>query len=227
VVINGWSSALRHMADINFCAVLDGMTTVVGSVLGCCFMVDLAAQRTRSWVTQAVLRMSVWAGMPVLFCLCMMRNPHSFDPHTSSMAFRVMFALPLLCVAVAVYGSLWCNWVTWTSIDDEAISLVKGYLIFGVPLCCLGAIFLGISELLCEASILAQYFPGHAMWHILFPFGVNALLLFACTLWSDTKHQKLTFHKGTGWQARWYAMAPSFSSVARIQLERMPPTRYD
>lgn len=216
VVINGWSSALRHMADIPFCAVLDGTSMVLGAVLGCCFMVDLAAQRARNFVTTAVLRMAVWAGMPVLFCLCFMRNPHSFDPHTQSMAFRVMFALPVLCVIVAVYGSLWCNWVTWTSIDDEAIDSVKYYLRVGVPLFFLGVLSLGLSELFCETSSVAQYFPGHALWHLLFPFGVNALLLFICTLWSDTKLQPMSFNKGTGWQARWYAMAPAFSSGPRV-----------
>jgi len=216
VVVNGWSSAARHYADIPFCAVLDGMTMVVGAVLGCCFMVDIITQRTRNWAVIAVLRVSVWAGIPLLFCLCFVRNPHSFDAHTQSSAFRVMFAIPLVCVAVAVYGSLWCNWVTWVSVDPEAVRTVKFYLLVGIPTCCVGAICLGVSELFCDDSPFAQYFPGHALWHILFPFGVNALLLYVCALWADTKHQPLTFHKGTGWKVRFFGFFPAFTSFAPV-----------
>lgn len=220
VVMNGWASAARHFGDIPFCAVLDGMTMVVGAVLGCCFMVDLATQRSSNWFTIAVLRVTVWAGMPILFCLCFFRNPHSFDPHTSDSAFRYMFALPLVVVAACVYGSLWCNWVSWTSVDPESVRTVKSHLMFGVPICCLGGICLGISELFCDDSPVAQYFPGHALWHLLFPFGVNALLLYICALWADTKHQPMAFYKGVGWKARWYGIAPAFTSFTPVDWEQ-------
>lgn len=211
VIINGWSAAVRHYADVPFCAVLDGITMVIGAVLGCCYLVDLVTQRMKDQFKIIVLRVSAWAGVPLLFCLCFIRSPHSFDPHTSSSAFRFMFAFPLIGVAMVVYGSLWRNWVTWDSVDNEALANVKYHLLVGVPLCCLGALCLGASELFCDDSPLAQYFPGHALWHLLFPFGVNALLLYLCALWADTNHQPLHFYKGGGWKGTVCKIAPAFS----------------
>jgi hypothetical protein len=217
VVINGWSSGVRHYADIPFCATMDGMSVVVGVILGCCFMVDVFTLRTRNAVLIMTMRVLTWVGMPIIFGLCLAGNPHTFDPHTRSSAFRVMFALPLVCVAVAVYGSMWWNWVTWASVDHEALKVVRYHLTIGIPIFCFGAVCMAVSEMNCGYSPIAQYFPGHALYHMAFPVGVNSLMLYVVALWADTKRQPMTFYKAEGWKAWWFRFAPSFTTVRHDQ----------
>jgi len=214
VIVNGWSSALRHFADIPFCAVLDGTTMVIGASLGCCYIADLVTQRMENKLGIAAMRVVVWAGMPLLMILSFFQSAGAFDPHTTSSAFRFMFAFPLILVGIGVVGSLWLNWITWTSVDDDTLATLKWELKVGIPLCLLGAACLGISELFCDEGPLAQYFPGHALWHLLFPFGVNALLLYVCVLYADTKLLQVRFRSGEGWKSTWYAAAPSFTTCA-------------
>jgi hypothetical protein len=178
-----------------------------GASLGSCMMIDLLCQRKASMTWVIIFRTFVWAAGPLVFALSLCGDDHVFDTPFA-------FGSPILAMGLIIYLTLYREWIPWESIGDRTKQRLKCYVVYGVLTSMVGVGCEAFQELLCDKTVVARFFPGHALWHLLCPFGLNAMLIYLCALWAEVRHQRMVFveydRSKSCLYACWYTCLPIF-----------------
>jgi len=214
-VVNSWSSFLFHHYDR--LGNVDGDSMVMASLLLSGYVADefirATAYRLKHGTSAArkLWRLCtgiMWIVLATFFWWFVGDAPAEDEKTVKGDVFEFAFAIPIVLTAVLSFitGVLWRRpWYKNEYICPRVQTTVLRYFYAGLIMCAIGFGCWYLSETQCGSSRFFILFPGHAIWHVLMPWGCQMMMVLPSVMTAEMEKTYPIFRNGL-----YFSMFPAY-----------------